>query len=55
MYGFASNILVMILRRLIVVAVGEPVGRNVNWSVSVIVGGGARRLDKGTAERLSAP
>jgi len=39
-----------VLKRLIIAAVGEPVGRNANWSC-VVTG----RIDKGTVGQLSAP
>jgi len=45
----------VMLRRLINAAVGEPVGRNANWSVSVSVGVVTGRMDRGTAERQSTP
>jgi len=38
--GLVSSMLVMMLRRLIIAAVGKPVGPKAKWSDNVNVGGG---------------
>ena len=42
--GFERSILVMVLRRKMIAAHGEPVGRKANWSEKDRVGGGDRKV-----------
>ena len=54
-YGLVRSISVMVLRKLIIVVVGEPVGLNANWSCSFSARVVKGRLDNGTVGQRYAP